>query len=290
MRNLFLVLLLANICMGLWLYGEEKAASRAPAKHRAATSNLLLLSELPAAPPAGAEVTEQAAAERTEPLVVAATAEPITAPGAATAQNGAAPDAAPKSAPEPPPVADTPTPALLTEPVVIAEPPKPADECFTLGPFVERPRAERVAAVLAQAGAQTQIRTSQEPQPYGYRVYIPPLSSKARAYELVKELRDKGVKDYFVITNPNDKVNGISLGLFRKKTGALKRVARLRNLNYSASMEVRYKDREIHWLDYRATPGAVDDNILREAREGTEAIQHLPRDCQADDRAGDKAG
>lgn len=246
MRNLFLLLLLGNICLGLWVYTQEKTAASAevlPPQSAAAAKPLVLLSELPA--------------EAIQPLPAAAPPNPVPAAVvvAEVQEQPLQPD------PEPEPV------------------PSPVQECFTLGPFADAAKAQRALRLLGAAGAQASKRENQEQVPYGYRVFIPPLSSRERAYQIADQLRDSGIKDYFVISNPNDKQNGVSLGLFKQRTGAIKRVAQLRNMDYQASIEVRYKDRVIYWIDYSAPVGLVGAEALLEAGEGVTGMQHLGRTC-----------
>lgn len=254
MRNIFLLLLLSNICLGLWVYTQEKAAAEAaiPRVPSVNAKPLVLLSELSAseiqAAPAIVPPPEPAKPIEPEPVVAELLLEP------------------------PEPAAEA-----------VVEESELALECHTLGPFTDAAKSKRALGLLVTLGATASQRASQEQVPYGYRVFIPPLSSREQAYKVADSLREAGVKDYFVITNPNDKLNGVSLGLFKQRTGAIKRVARLRNMNYQASIEVRYKDKDIYWLDYAATVGLVDAQVLLEAGEGVSGMQHLARDCVAQD-------
>lgn len=274
MRNLLLLLLLANICLGLWIYTQEKAAREAAAPRAPSTTAkpLLLLSEL-----AASEIQNRQAAPTAGP-----DSEPAAEPAPAPIQ-GSASVAEELLIAEPlvEPVAPAPLAAEPVEERVAS----PIVACYTLGPFAEVSKSQRALALLQALGAESSQRTSQEQEPYGYRVYIPPLSSREQAYKIADVLRRAGVKDYFVITNPNDKLNGISLGLFKQRTGAIKRVAQLRNMEYQASIEVRYKDRDIYWLDYSAKEGLVDAPVLLEVGEGVVGMQHLARDC---DVSGEK--
>jgi|GEM_PF-1517136 len=252
MRNLFLLLLLSNICLALWVYTQEKAEAALPRQLSTTAKPLVLLSELLAsekakvAPVVSTEATRKVAAPA--PLVAEVVVDESPGPEAAEQK--------------------------VLEPEILLE-----QACFTLGPFADKAKSKRALGLLAEAGAVASQRDSQEQVPYGYRVYIPPLSSRERAYQVADQLREAGIKDYFVITNPNDKLNGVSLGLFRQRTGAIKRVAQLRNMEYRASIEVRYKDKDIYWVDYKAGIGAVGAQVLLESGEGVTGMQHLARDC-----------
>ena len=251
MRNIFLLLLLSNICLGLWVYSQEKMAAEAalPRLPSMKAQPLLLLSELPDGNAERTVAPAEGAHEKPRPLLV----EDVPSVAEDEPQGGA--------------------------PLELALAPARERACFTLGPFVDATKSRRALRLLQGVGAQTSKRVSQEQAPYGYRVYIPPLSSRERAYQVADQLREAGIKDYFVITNPNDKLNGVSLGLFKQRTGAIKRVAQLRNMDYRASIEVRYQDKDIYWLDYTADVGLVEARILLEAGEGVAGMQHLARDC-----------
>lgn len=250
MRNLFLLLLLANICLGLWIYTQEKAAREAAMPRMPSTfaKPLVLLSEL-------AKPEIQKASPKPAP-------EFISEPDIVEAPESVVEAVIEKSVSEPEPSLEV--------------------ACYTLGPFTEGAKSKRASALLQALGAESKQRSSQEQEPYGYRVFIPPLSSREQAYNVADSLRSAGVKDYFVITNPNDKLNGVSLGLFKQRTGAIKRVAQLRNIDYQASIEVRYKDKDIYWLDYSAAEGLVDARALLELGEGVAGMQHLRKDCDAE--------
>lgn len=257
MRNLFLLLLLANLCAGLWIYTHDYMPGEGdqPQRPRSAVRSLVLLAEVKSEP-----VAARQAAVVEEPLEVGG------------AEAGGVQES---------PAAESVVSAEV-EPAAVSGPEAEAPEvfyCYTLGPFTELDKAKRAVRLLGATGAEVERRSSQEQEPFGYRIFIPPLSSKEKAYEVAAELREKGVKDYFVITNPNDKLNGISLGLFSQKTGALKRLAQLRFLGYQASMEIRYREKEIHWLDYAAAENQISEQVLREAGEGVQDIQRLPRNC-----------
>ena len=261
MRNLFLLLLLSNICLGLWVYTQEKAAAEAalPRQPSAAAKPLVLLSELSASEIQEAKIVPLAPPEKMRKAAVPSVVEVVDEnPGAAEQIELVVEEA----------LLATPEPVVL-----------PEQECFTLGPFADAAKSKRALGLLTTAGAKASQRENQEQVPYGYRVFIPPLSSRERAYELADKLRGAGIKDYFVITNPNDKLNGISLGLFKQRTGAIKRVAQLRNMEYRASIEVRYKDKAIYWVDYAADIGSVGAQVLLEAGEGVTGMQHLVRAC-----------
>jgi len=253
MRNSVLLLILANICLGMWLYSSEskRMAERTLPPENPQISKLLLLSEL--AKPLQPNKSRKAV-KRTVPKQVPPPKKVVTKP-----------------------TVEKPKPVMVESSLPLD--PAPVLLCYTYGPFTEASKTRRAARLFKDAGVSVNRRSSQEQEPYGYRVFIPPLPNRQRAYAVASELRTNGVKDYFVITNPSDKLDGISLGLFSQKTGALKRVAQMRNLGYQANIEIRYKDKEIFWLDYQAQEGQVTQEVFNEAGEGVNGIQLLTSEC-----------
>ena len=63
---------------------------------------------------------------------------------------------------------------------------------------------------------------------HGYWVYIPPLRKHAEVEKKIAQLKERGVKDYFVVQEKGKWLNAISLGVFKTKDAALKYIAMLR--------------------------------------------------------------
>lgn len=151
--------------------------------------------------------------------------------------------------------------------------------CYTLGPFKDLDRARAVSARLDDLGADVQQRSKVEQEQYGYRVYLPPYATREEAVADARKLAEYGVRDYFIITDDQDKKNGISLGLFRKKSGAIRRMAQVRRFDFKPQMEIRYRDTTIYWLDYRHSTEFDSGPLWRELAEDAPDIQRLDRDC-----------
>lgn len=151
--------------------------------------------------------------------------------------------------------------------------------CYTLGPFKDLDRARAVSVRLDDLGADVQQRSKVEQEQYGYRVYLPPYATREEAVADARKLAEYGVRDYFIITDDQDKKNGISLGLFRKKSGAIRRMAQVRRFDFKPQMEIRYRDTTIYWLDYRHSTEFDSGPLWRELAEDAPDIQRLDRDC-----------
>jgi hypothetical protein len=159
-------------------------------------------------------------------------------------------------------------------------PQAPAVTCHTIGPFVDLERAKVVSERIHRLGAKVTRRNKTEQEQTGYRVFLPPYKTRDEAVAATQRLAKNGIQDYFIISD-DDRKNGVSLGLFRKKTGAERRMEQIRRFDFNPQMEIRYKDNTIYWLDYEQTGELVPDSIWREITEETPNLQQLPRDCAA---------
>lgn len=60
-----------------------------------------------------------------------------------------------------------------------------------------------------------------------YWVYIPPLKNKAAINQKISQLKERGITEYFVVSEPGPWLNAISLGVFRTKSAAQHRLDEL---------------------------------------------------------------
>ena len=57
-------------------------------------------------------------------------------------------------------------------------------------------------------------------QDHGYWVYIPPMKKRAQIEKKIAQLKEHGVKDYFVVLEKGRWLNAISLGVFKSNEAA----------------------------------------------------------------------
>ena len=95
-----------------------------------------------------------------------------------------------------------------------------ANVCLEWGAFTEAERSAALAALEPlQLGRQMTQRRIESTS--AYWVYVPPLPSKPAAEKRVAELRDLGLKDFFILSDGAQR-NAISLGVFKTEDGANK--------------------------------------------------------------------
>jgi hypothetical protein len=73
----------------------------------------------------------------------------------------------------------------------------------------------------------------------GYWVYIPPARSKSEADRKVRELRELGVTEFFVVQDAGQWRNAISLGIFRTEEAAQAFLAGLRQRGVRSAIAAR---------------------------------------------------
>lgn len=273
MRIAFLILLLANFIALLWQtqisasFSQEPKLPQIPAKHQ-----LVLVKEFQTVQQRQAGQIDSDRPAQTKPTIDLANLElpdiEITDPEPesessieAAAESGTN-IAAVEIAPEP-------------EPVV--EP--PASLCYTLGPFNQLAQSNTARKRLENINAQVRQRSKVEQEQYGYRVYLTPYGSREKALAAARRLAETGIRDYYIISDDPDYKNGISLGLFRKKSGAVRRMAQVRRFDFKPQMEIRYRDTTIYWLDYEHAPDIDSQTLWRELAEENPVVQRLDREC-----------
>jgi len=158
-----------------------------------------------------------------------------------------------------------------------AEAGESTSECFTVGPFDSEPAAKRARQRLAELGLEPEQRVLTEEEVYGYQVLLPPYPDREAALRATRKLVEKGIEEYFVITEP-ELENAISLGLFQRKRFAVRHTAYLEELGFAPEMRVRTEEVTRHWQDYRDPGGRVTPEVLESLSTDT-PLQRLERPC-----------
>jgi len=259
MRNLFLVLVLANLAFAAW------SAWFAPSQQRGRSTDdglpdLTLVSEVPddlrssgvvveleqpASEPSGAAPVDAGA----DGAVAAAT----TDAGASTlaARDASTPNASPAAA-EPSVV--EPAAALPASGVEAAA----AGRCTSVGPFRELSQAATAAATLRTAGYQPLQRVAEGDVWIGYWVYIPAIATEREANEILAKVRADGIADSYVIPN-SDSGSLVSLGVFSEISGVSRRRDQVRALGFEPQVVDRTRRATVYWVDVTLAPGQALD-------------------------------
>lgn len=161
-----------------------------------------------------------------------------------------------------------------------APPPEPANKrCYSLGPFDGRPAAELWAQRIEVTGFPVAVRAIDERQRSTFWVYIAPVKDHQTALRIGRKLANKGIKDYFVVTD-DDNPNAVSLGLFSRQEGAQRRLAQIRSLGFEPKIDVKHEEKTSYWLDYDETKGdPLPDLLWQSIAAENKTIQRIPREC-----------
>jgi cell division septation protein DedD len=224
MRNLFLVLVLANLAFAAW------SAWVAPSAQRGRSTDdglppLTLVSEVPDDLRSSGVVVEQ---------------------DEAGVQAAAAPEPSIPAAPE--------NAAPAEESVAAAA----EGSCTSIGPFRELAQAATAAATLRNAGFEPLQRVAEGDVWIGYWVYIPAIPTEREANEILAKVRAEGIADSYVIPN-SDSGNLVSLGVFSEISGVGRRRDQVRALGFEPLVVDRTRRATVYWVDVTLAPGQTLD-------------------------------
>jgi cell division septation protein DedD len=255
MRNLFLMLVLANLAFAAW------SAWVAPAGNvgRRADDGL----------PALTLVSEVPVDLRSSGVVV----EREDAPGVAEQPLVIAPQAVSPSEPAAAPLDES---ALAAA----ASSPEATGRCTSVGPFRELSQAATAAATLRNAGYQPIQRVGEGDVWIGYWVYIPGIATEQEANEILAKVRAEGIADSYVIPN-SDSGNLVSLGVFSEISGVGRRRDQVRALGFEPQVVDRTRRATVYWIDVTLAEGQVLD---------FDALQPPGRIIRLEQRACDAQG
>lgn len=133
---------------------------------------------------------------------------------------------------------------------------KAGDRCLAIGPFDTLSDTRDVIDALSAHVPRIQYRQEQTTQSSGWWVYLPPLPSRDQALGVARQLTDKGISDYYVVT-AGDRQNTISLGLYHDQGNALRRQQQLVALGFHPQVKQRTETLPQYWVDIAlpADPG-----------------------------------
>jgi hypothetical protein len=234
MRNLFLVLVLANLAFAAWQswFSPEAVTTRALDGD---VPSIMLAREFPVA-----------ADEIVPAPVVPEELRPLDEDAAAPVVN----DAPEPSTVTPARPADAPAAAPGDAAVVTT--------CVSVGPFRELSQAAAAAATLRDGGFDPVQRAGEGDIWVGYWVYIAAIPTVAEAEKILARLGDSGITDAYVIPN-SDSGNLVSLGVFTEIGRAGNRLAAVRKLGYEATISDRTRRATVYWVDVLIAAGQTLD-------------------------------
>ena len=171
----------------------------------------------------------------------------------------------------------------VTQASVVAQVNKPSGlatskyVCRTVGPFTDRQAAEGLKQSLQAYARQITIRVINESGPYRYWVYLP-VKNNEEAVEFARILAEKQVADYYIMGSGDD--SRVSLGRFKEKTYADKRLQQIKEFDLGVESEVIFKHYQLNWLDYELLEAQLDQvgDIIKPYMQ--DEISLLTRECE----------
>lgn len=123
------------------------------------------------------------------------------------------------------------------------------DACVSIGPFSNRSSVRSVITALTPLTRRIQFREGQLERSRGWWVFLPTFPDRDSALATARQLSQRGVKDYYVIT-AGDQQNTVSLGLFRERNNADSRQRELAALGVEAEIGERTEVDPGFWIDF----------------------------------------
>lgn len=152
--------------------------------------------------------------------------------------------------------------------------------CFNLGPFDAREAAVEINKELARLGITATLEVNKDRTRPGYWVLIPPLQDRQAAQKTIAELREKQIKDYFLVATGSQK-NAISLGVFSRLELAQRRHNAMQKLGFSVRVEKVDLPRREYWLEWPIqTETGVNSELLEAWRKRFPAVGSTRRPCR----------
>lgn len=155
--------------------------------------------------------------------------------------------------------------------------PGPATQevCLAVGPLLTQADLRRAVGQLSPQVNRIQFRETIARVERGYWVHLPAPGNREQALQLARDLSQRGLRDYYVVT-AGERENMISLGLFRELKNAETRQQEVITAGFDARLEPRTDDQPQYWIELAAMPGFN----WREAMGGYAGVDAQPMPCR----------
>jgi ribosomal protein S8 len=148
--------------------------------------------------------------------------------------------------------------------------------CFSFGPFPANEQAENLKQWFEQKNILVNQRKENEQTKQLFWIYLAPQKSRESAIAAIEELKNKGIKDYRLISS-GDLRNAISLGLFSTQAVVNKRLNELKSKGYQPIVVPYHNAEVIYWLDVKLID---QQNLLNDLfTEYPSRFNSIPMNC-----------
>lgn len=144
--------------------------------------------------------------------------------------------------------------------------------CLALGPFTTPQDMRTARQALAAQTTRTRARQELVTRSSNWWVYLPAAANRARALDSARQLADRHISDYFVVSS-GEQPNSVSLGVFKDPANARRRRDEVVAAGFPARMDERVESTPEYWLDMVIAAGVhVDWNAVRTHAVRTHSI------------------
>lgn len=154
-----------------------------------------------------------------------------------------------------------------------------AARCYTLGPFKSKDDANAVRDQLTAVGLGAKRRMSKDNTRKGLWVLLPPEASRQEAKQSINQLKEKGIKDYFLVVT-GEQANAVSLGVFAQSDSAQRRFEEIKELGFSPKIQAVDLPLREYWLDWPVDQTLLPE-VLEKIRKQYNAVGQTERACVA---------
>ena len=155
-----------------------------------------------------------------------------------------------------------------------------AASCYTLGPFRAVNDANAVRSQLKAAGLSAKRRMSKDTSRKGFWVLLPPAASRAEARKDINVLKEKGIKDYFLVVT-GDQTNAVSLGVFAQSDTAKRRYDEIKAMGFEPKIQNVDLPLREYWLDWPVEQ-SIPADLLGKINKQYNGIGQATRTCNSE--------
>jgi cell division septation protein DedD len=151
--------------------------------------------------------------------------------------------------------------------------------CYTLGPFKGVDEANAVRDELKSAGITAKRRMIKDNSRKGFWVLLPPESSRSQARQNIDLLKEKGIKDYFLVVT-GEQTNAVSLGVFAQTDTAQRRFEEIKAMGFNPKIQNVDLPLREYWLDWPAEQ-TLSPDALDKIRKQYNSVGQTQRACSS---------
>ena len=149
--------------------------------------------------------------------------------------------------------------------------------CYTLGPFKNKNDAAKVRDRMIAVGIEAKRRLDRNNTRKGFWVIIPPESTSKKAGQHIRKLKQKGIKDYFLVAT-GDYANAVSLGVYVNSDSAERRYEQMKKQGFNVRLQTVDLPVREYWIDWPQDQTLLPE-VLDKFREEYSGIGQAERSC-----------